>query len=90
MLDEQSEYFKALRNLIEETYIMNSNKKVVIIAHSMGALMTLTLLQQMKQSWKDKYIRAVVSLSGAWGGSVKAVKVFAIGELLWSKVLFMN
>lgn len=69
---------------------MNSNKKVVIIAHSMGVLMTLTLLQQMKQNWKDKYVRAVVSLSGAWGGSVKAVKVFAIGESLLSEVLFMN
>lgn len=41
--------------------------------------MTLTMLNQQTQSWKDKHIRAMISLAGAWGGSAKAVKVYAIG-----------
>lgn len=78
-LDEQSEYFKNLKKLIEDTYAANGNKKVVLLVHSLGALMTLTMLNQQSQSWKDTHIRAMISLAGAWGGSAKAVKVYAIG-----------
>lgn len=48
----------------------------------MGAPMTLIFLQRQTQKWKDKYISSLISLAGAWGGSVKALKVFAIGKLL--------
>lgn len=46
----------------------------------MGGPMSLLFLQTQTQAWKDKYIQCLVTLSGAWGGSAKAVKVFAIGE----------
>lgn len=42
--------------------------------------MSLNFLQKRTQAWKDKYIQCLVTLSGAWGGSAKAVKVFAIGN----------
>lgn len=42
--------------------------------------MTLLFLQKQTQVWKDKYISKFITLCGAWAGSVKAVKVFAIGE----------
>lgn len=45
----------------------------------MGGCMTLKFLRDQTQAWKDKYVRALVSLAGAWGGSVKALKVFAVG-----------
>jgi len=84
--DEHADYFLALKNLIEETYAVNGNQPVVLIVHSLGGLMTVTMLHETTQSWRDKYIRTVISLSGAWGGSAKAVKVFAIGESALYKI----
>ena len=55
--DEQDEYFDRVTRLIEETSELNNQKKVVIMAHSMGGLMMLHLLQSKTQEWKDKYIR---------------------------------
>lgn len=51
-----------------------------MVAHSMGGLMSLHFLNMQSQWWKDKYIRSLVALSGVWGGSVKAIKVYAIGK----------
>lgn len=75
------EYFSKLKTLIEETYIENNNLPVIMLAHSMGSLMSLYFLNSQTQSWKDKYIRSLVTLSGVWGGSVKAIKVYAIGNV---------
>ncbi|XP_065213421.1 phospholipase A2 group XV-like [Planococcus citri] len=85
--NEQSEYFEALKNLIVETYELNGQKPVILIVHSLGGLMTLAMLHKQDQKWKDKYIKLLVSLAGAWGGSTKAVKVFAIGDDLGVYVL---
>ncbi|XP_021917685.1 group XV phospholipase A2-like isoform X3 [Zootermopsis nevadensis] len=81
------EYFVRLKALVEETYGINDNQRVIILAHSMGGPMSLHFLHSQSKSWKDKYIRALVTLSGAWGGSVKALKVFAVGDNLGSYVL---
>lgn len=80
--DENQDYFVKLKALIEETYEQNSNERVMMVAHSMGGPMSLYFLNLQTQAWKDKYIKCLVSLSGAWGGSVKAVKVYAIGKYL--------
>ena len=83
-----------MKTLIEQTYEENNNQPVMIIAHSMGGPMALNLLNNQTQQWKDKYIRSLVTLSGAWGGSVKAIKVYAIGtfcrflKLLIKSVVF--
>lgn len=69
-----------MKTLVEETYAANSNAPVTFIVHSMGAPMTLLFLQQQDKSWKSKYVARIISLAGAWAGSVKAVKVFAIGS----------
>lgn len=79
--DENQEFFVNLKTLVEETYQKNNNTPIVFIAHSMGGCMTLKFLRSQTQGWKDKYIRAMVSLAGAWGGAVKALKVFAVGTL---------
>lgn len=70
-----------LKVLIEDTYESNGQERVMLIAHSMGGPMSLYFLNLQTQAWKDKYIKCLVSLSGAWGGSVKAVKVYAIGKV---------
>lgn len=49
--------------------------------------MSLYFLNMQTQAWKDKYIKRLVTLSGAWGGSVKAIKVYAMGDDLGSYVL---
>lgn len=78
--DENGEYFVRLKSLVEETYATNNNTKVILIAHSMGGPMCLHFLHGQDQKWKDKYIQSMITLSGAWGGSVKAIKVFAVGN----------
>lgn len=49
----------------------------------MGGPMTLLFLQRQSQEWKDKFISKFISLSASWGGSVKAVKVFAVGKFFF-------
>lgn len=58
---------------------MNGNISVTFIAHSMGGPMSLVFLQRQTAEWKHKYIARLISLCGAWGGSAKAIKVFAMG-----------
>lgn len=48
--------------------------------------MAINFLKLQPQSWKDQYIRRMISLSTPWAGSMKAVKVFAIGELSFSEM----
>lgn len=79
LLDENKQWFLDLKVLVEETFEANGKIPVTFIVHSMGAPMSLVFLQQQDNSWKSKYISKVISLAGAWAGSVKAVKVFAIG-----------
>ncbi|KAK4878912.1 hypothetical protein RN001_007058 [Aquatica leii] len=85
--NENVEFFEQLKKLIEDTVHDNNNTPMIIIAHSMGGPMAAFFLSQQTQAWKDKYIKSMVSLSGAWGGSVKAIKVYAIGDNLGSYFL---
>lgn len=85
--NENQDYFVKLKKLIEDTYEENNNTSIMLIAHSMGGPMSLYFLNQQSQAWKDKYIKRLVTLSGAWGGSVKAIKVYAIGDDLGSYIL---
>lgn len=78
--NENKEWFIKLKHLVEETYTLNDNTPITFIAHSMGGPMTLLFLQMQSQEWKDQYIRRIISLAGAWGGSVKALKCFAVGD----------
>lgn len=76
-----------MKTLVEETYVLAGNAPVTLVVHSMGGPMSLVFLQQMPTSWKDKYVARIISLAGAWAGSAKAVKVFAIGDDLGSFAL---
>ena len=77
--DENSEFFVKLKALVEDTYTKNNKSSVTFIVHSMGGLMAMHFLQLQTQKWKDQYMRRMISLSTPWAGSMKAVKVFAIG-----------
>jgi len=80
--NEQEQYFKDVKSLIESSYTKNGDKKVVLVCHSMGCIMMSYMLQRQSQSWKDKYIRSLVSIAGVWGGTVRALKVFSVGDNL--------
>ncbi|XP_074644583.1 lysosomal phospholipase A and acyltransferase-like [Tubulanus polymorphus] len=81
--NEMSDYFIQLKKLIEETYAMNGNKKVVIIPHSMGNIVALYFLNKIvNQAWKDKYVKTMITLAGPWGGASKLVRLMASGDNL--------
>ncbi|XP_043288690.1 phospholipase A2 group XV-like [Venturia canescens] len=85
--NENEEYFVKLKELVEETYLINGAQPVTLIAHSMGGPMSMIFLQRQSQKWKNQYISSLVTLGAVWGGSVKALKVFAIGDDLGTYVL---
>ena len=66
--------------MIESTFEKNGGSKVILLCHSMGSPMMLHLLQSKTDEWKEKYIRALVTLAGVWGGTVRALKVYLLGE----------
>lgn len=80
--NELGAYFERLHQLVEETYTTNGKIGVILVCHSMGCPNLRYFLSGKPQAWKDKYIRALVSLGGAWGGAVKALKAYASGENL--------
>lgn len=85
--NENQDYFVQLKELIEATYTANNNTPIILIAHSMGGPMSIYFLSLQSSVWKAKYIKSLVSLSGAWGGTVKAIKVYTIGDNLGSYFL---
>lgn len=87
LADENVEWFADLKTLVEETYDMNGEQPITFVVHSMGGPMTLLFLQLQGDEWKEKYVARIVSLAGAWGGSVKALKVYAVGDDLGSYAL---
>lgn len=87
VLDENQQWFVDMKQLVEETFELGGQQRVTLLVHSMGGPMSLVFLQRQTQAWKDKYIARVISLAGAWAGSAKAIKVFAIGDDLGSFAL---
>ncbi len=75
----QQKYMRNLRRLVEDTYTINGNTPVTIIAHSMGGLFATYFMKLQKQSWKDKYISSVVSMNTPWLGSGLITKVYSSG-----------
>lgn len=59
---------------------MNDDESITFIAHSMGAPMLTVFLHQQTEDWKAKYVARMITISGAYGGSAKPVKVFAVGD----------
>ncbi|XP_066976870.1 lysosomal phospholipase A and acyltransferase-like [Macrobrachium rosenbergii] len=76
--NEMQQYFENLREHIEEMY-HETSQKVVMLSHSMGSNIAHYFLIRQTQEWKDRHIETLVSVSGAWGGTVKALQGFTTG-----------
>jgi hypothetical protein len=75
----QTGFTKELQQLVEQTF--RSNKKgVVLIGHSNGGPTMHSFLSSMTQSWKDKYILAMISLSGNFLGQMNMIKSFVYSD----------
>ena len=70
-----SEYFHNLADLVEETFSLNGGRRVVLVSHSLGSLMTLYFLQHRDQQWKDRHIETWISAAGLWGGTAMELEV---------------
>ncbi|KAK2867087.1 hypothetical protein Q8A67_025204 [Cirrhinus molitorella] len=77
--NENKEYFLRLQQMIEEM-ANKAGGPVVLIAHSMGNMYTLYFLNHQPQAWKDRYIKAFVSLGPPWAGVAKTLRVMATGD----------
>ncbi|EYC31726.1 hypothetical protein Y032_0003g1202 [Ancylostoma ceylanicum] len=79
--EELGEYYLRLRKLIEKAYIDALNNRVVVIGHSLGNIIALHLFTRIvDQAWKDKYIKAFVTIGAPWAGSMKALKGYTSGH----------
>ncbi len=85
--DEHGKYFSDLKRLIEQTYSSNGDTPVILVCHSMGSPMALYFLNRQTQAWKDKHVAAMITMAGVWGGTVRALKVFAVGDNLGSWIV---
>ncbi|PIK61798.1 putative group XV phospholipase A2-like [Apostichopus japonicus] len=83
----ENAYFSQLKTLIEETYTLNNQRKVVIITHSLGGLFGLYFLNHMEQSWKEKYVQAYAPIASPFAGAAKVMRLFASGDNLDEKVI---
>lgn len=81
-----TKFYADLKDLAETTFEQNSRTKITFICHSMGCPIMSYFFNQQSQSWKDMYVHALISLGGAWGGAVKALKAFASGKIQYLKI----
>lgn len=88
--NELGDVLAKMKTLVESTYEKNNRQKVIFICHSMGSPLTLYFLNHQTQAWKDKYVRAFVTMAGVWGGTVRAMKVFSVGDNLGAWIISEN
>lgn len=77
--NEQQAWMKQLKFLIEQTYHLNGNISIDLIAHSMGGMFTYIFLTKQSLQWKNQFIHQFISISTPYGGSVSAVKTILTG-----------
>ncbi|XP_072989688.1 lecithin-cholesterol acyltransferase-like 1 [Typha latifolia] len=76
-------YLQDLKNLIESaSNSTNGGRPVILIAHSLGGLFALQLLNRNPPSWRRQYVKHLIALSVPWGGTVDEMLTFASGYTL--------
>ena len=71
---------KSLVGLIENIYVLNNNKSVMLAAHSMGNLVLTRFLNLQSDQWKKTYVHQFISISSPWAGTSKSVRDLLSGD----------
>eukprot|EP01034_Spumella_vulgaris_P032425 gene32425-40021_t len=72
-------FFQQLKDLIEKAYRLNGSRRVILMGHSNGGPTMYSFLTSdfVTQTWKNKYIGAMVGLSGNFLGQMNMYRPFA-------------
>ena len=82
-------YYSKLKSAIELAQLSNHNRKVVLVTHSMGALVIHYFMQwvqspvggQAGNRWVDQHIESIVNIGGPMLGVPKAWSALFSGEM---------
>lgn len=78
--NEDAKFRAQIKKLVEEVFESNNKTTVTLIVHGAGGPKLLHFLQEQTQEWKDKHVKRLVSLNGAWGGTVQSIKTYTVGD----------
>ncbi len=82
LVGAQVGYYANLTALVEGAVAANGGTRTLLLAHSMGNLVTLAFLRSHTPAWRAQHVAALIGLSGPWGGSVTALKGKLFGFLV--------
>jgi len=71
-------FFNELKELIEKTY-KTTGKKICLVGHSLGTLLSNMFLNKMSAKWKSHYIKSFIPISPAYDGAPKALRTALSG-----------
>jgi len=70
-----------LKSLLDKTQSTNKNRKITVVAHSMGNMFFYYCVKHVwPRSWVDSMVDGFVSIAAPWGGAPKALKMITSGE----------
>lgn len=76
----RNQMFHTMKNIIEVAY-GQSHKRVVIVAHSLGAIMFKWFLGEfVSQAWVDQYVDTLLCVSPPFGGAMFALRAVICGD----------
>ncbi|RWS24235.1 group XV phospholipase A2-like protein [Leptotrombidium deliense] len=73
---ELDEHFVELKVLVESSYNKTGGKRVTLVGHSMGGNIAYIFLRNQTKVWKQKYIKALITIGTPWGGGFKYIYGF--------------
>ncbi|MCJ1356365.1 MAG: hypothetical protein MMC33_006360 [Icmadophila ericetorum] len=87
-LEKRDQYFSRLKSHIE-TAVLTSNRKVVLVSHSMGSQVLFYFLQWVEAeghgnggpAWVDIFVDSWINISGSMLGALKDVPAVLSGEM---------
>lgn len=59
----------------------DTGRKVAIVGHSMGGLVSAYFLMNKTQDWKDRHIHALITAGTPWLGSVESLGQYIVGKV---------
>jgi|SaaInlV_165m_DNA_1040744.scaffolds.fasta_scaffold01418_12 lysophospholipase III len=60
-------YFEYLKEKLESIFV-KSNKKIILLSHSLGCPTTIYFLNYVGSVWSNKHIKKFIAFAPAWGG----------------------